>query len=84
MVNGIKDFHGHIDERLDTAIKTKKACCRYASGSRRKGKGERMEEKKIEILYKLLERAEREKDSEAAAALKWAIFTLEQKGGGTP
>lgn len=36
-----------------------------------------MEEKKIEALYKLLERAEREKDTEAAAALRWAIFQLE-------
>lgn len=36
-----------------------------------------MEEKKIEKLYELLERAEREHDAEAAAALRWAIFTLE-------
>lgn len=34
-------------------------------------------EKKIEVLYKLLERAEREKDTEAAAALRWTIFTIE-------
>ena len=38
-----------------------------------------MEEKKIEQLYKLLERAEREHDTEAAAALKWAIFILENR-----
>ena len=37
-----------------------------------------MEEKRIDQLYRLLERAEREKDTEAAAALRWAIFTLEQ------
>lgn len=36
-----------------------------------------MEEKKIEKLYELLERAEREHDAEAAAALRWAIFALE-------
>lgn len=82
-MNGVKGFRGRIDERLEAAIKTEKrltADMPAAAG----GKGEEMEEKKIEILYKLLERAEREKDSEAAAALKWAIFTLEQKGGGTP
>ena len=38
-----------------------------------------MEEKKIEQLYKLLERAEKERDTEAAAALKWAIFILENR-----
>lgn len=38
-----------------------------------------MEEKKIERLYKLLERAEREKDTETAAALRWAIFQLESR-----
>lgn len=37
-----------------------------------------MNEKKIEKLYKLLERAEKEKDAETTAALRWAIFTLEQ------
>ena len=36
-----------------------------------------MEEKKIDKLYELLERAEREQDAEAAAALRWAIFKLE-------
>lgn len=36
-----------------------------------------MEEKKIEKLYELLERAEREHDADAAAALRWAIFMLE-------
>lgn len=36
-----------------------------------------MNEKKIELLYKLLERAEQERDHETAAALRWAIFTLE-------
>ena len=38
-----------------------------------------MEEKKIERLYELLERAEREQDTEAAAALRWAIFQLESR-----
>lgn len=37
-----------------------------------------MEEKKMEKLYELLERAEREKDMEAAAALRWAIIQLEK------
>lgn len=36
-----------------------------------------MEEKKIEKLYELLERAERERDAETAATLRWAIFQLE-------
>lgn len=38
-----------------------------------------MNEKRIETLYKLLERAEKEKDTEAAAALRWAIFQLENQ-----
>ena len=37
-----------------------------------------MEERKIEILYQLLERAEKEKDQETVSALRWAIFQLEQ------
>lgn len=36
-----------------------------------------LEEKRIDRLYKLLRRAEREKDPDTAAALRWAIFTLE-------
>lgn len=36
-----------------------------------------MEMNKIEKLYELLERAEREHDTEVAAALRWAIFILE-------
>lgn len=40
-----------------------------------------MEEKKIERLYELLDRAEEEADTEAVAALRWAIFTLEQTVG---
>lgn len=36
-----------------------------------------MKEKNLERLYKLLERAEREHDTETAAALRWAIFELE-------
>lgn len=37
-----------------------------------------MERKRIEQLYKLLERAERENDLDAAAALRWAILELER------
>lgn len=41
--------------------------------------GERsfMVEAHIEKLYELSERAKREKDQEAEAALRWAIFLLE-------
>jgi hypothetical protein len=39
----------------------------------------RMKEKNIERLYKLLERADREKDTETASALRWAIFELENR-----
>ena len=38
-----------------------------------------MEEKKIDKLYELLDRAEREHDNDAAAALRWAIFQLESR-----
>lgn len=38
-----------------------------------------MDDKKIEKLYNLLERAEREHDTETAAALRWAIFQLENR-----
>ena len=38
-----------------------------------------MEEKKIERLYELLERAEKEQDTETEAALRWAIFQLESR-----
>ena len=38
-----------------------------------------MEKKKIEQLYKLLDRAEKEQDIEAAAALRWAILNLERQ-----
>lgn len=37
-----------------------------------------MDERKIERLYELLEKAEKERDRESAAALRWAIFKLEQ------
>jgi hypothetical protein len=36
-----------------------------------------MEEKNLERLYKLLERAEREHDTETVSAMRWAIFELE-------
>ena len=39
----------------------------------------RMKEKNLERLYNLLERAEREHDTETAAALRWAIFELENR-----
>lgn len=38
-----------------------------------------MDKKKIDKLYELLERAEKELDDEAVAALRWAIFELEQE-----
>lgn len=38
-----------------------------------------MKEKNIERLYKLLERAEREQDTETTVALRWAIFELENR-----
>ena len=38
-----------------------------------------MDDKKIEKLYTLLERAEKEQDTEPAAALRWAIFQLESR-----
>ena len=36
-----------------------------------------MEEKKMDKLYELLEKAKHEHDREAEAALRWAIFQLE-------
>lgn len=39
-----------------------------------------MDKQKIEKLYMLLERAEKEHDTESAAALRWAIFNLENYG----
>lgn len=36
-----------------------------------------MDDKKMEKLYELLERAEKENDKESEAALRWAIFNLE-------
>ena len=35
-----------------------------------------MDEKKIEKLYELMEKAKKEDDIEAVAALGWAIFKL--------
>ena len=40
-----------------------------------------MKEKKIKLLYELLEKSEKEHDVEVTAALRWAIFTLEQAAG---
>lgn len=37
-----------------------------------------MDENRINKLYELLDRAEKEHDAEAAAALRWAIFQLEK------
>lgn len=36
-----------------------------------------LDQKRLDRLYALLKRAEREKDHDTAAALRWAIFTLE-------
>ena len=36
-----------------------------------------MFQKRIDVLYRLLERAEKEHDMETSAALRWAIFQLE-------
>lgn len=36
-----------------------------------------MDEQKIEKLYELMERAKADGDTEAVAALRWAIFYLE-------
>ena len=36
-----------------------------------------MIQKRINVLYRLLERAEKEQDKESAAALRWAIFQME-------
>lgn len=41
-----------------------------------------MEEKQMEKLYELMEEAENKGDPEAAAALRWAIFQLEQRKNG--
>ena len=38
-----------------------------------------IEESMIECLYQRLDRAEKEEDHSSAAALRWAIFTLESK-----
>ena len=38
-----------------------------------------MDEKKIEKLYELMEAAKASGDEDAAAALRWAIFRLEQQ-----
>lgn len=38
-----------------------------------------MEEKYLDKLYELLERAEEEDDQESLAALRWAIFNLENE-----
>lgn len=37
-----------------------------------------MDEKKLEKLYELMEKAEASGDEDAAAALRWAIFQLEK------
>lgn len=36
-----------------------------------------IERRKIETLYRLLQRAEEKKDQDVMAALRWAIFRLE-------
>lgn len=37
-----------------------------------------LDSKRLDYLYRLLQRAEAEQDTDSAAALRWAIFTLEQ------
>lgn len=44
-------------------------------------KEDAMENKRIEYLYELLNRAIREHDSDAESSLRWAIFTLENYCG---
>jgi hypothetical protein len=38
-----------------------------------------MEEKYMDKLYELLEKAEKEKDLEVIAVLRWVIFNLENR-----
>ncbi len=38
-----------------------------------------LDRKRIDWLYHLLERAEREGDIDNAAALRWAVFELERR-----
>ena len=38
-----------------------------------------LDRKRIDRLYSLLERVEREGDTDMAATLRWAIFTLENR-----
>ena len=37
-----------------------------------------LDQARLDHLYRLLHRAEREHDVDGAAAIRWAIFTLEQ------
>ena len=67
--------------RLEPVFSVDKNCFKICISLRaaRGGGGETMDEKRIEQLYRLLERAEKEKDAEAVAALRWAIYTLERR-----
>ena len=38
-----------------------------------------MEQKKMDKLYELLEQAEKRKDTDAVAALRWTIIQLERR-----
>lgn len=40
-----------------------------------------MDKRKMEKLYELMERAKKDGDTESAAALRWAIFHLENYPG---
>ncbi|NLD19143.1 MAG: hypothetical protein GX663_02710 [Clostridiales bacterium] len=40
---------------------------------------EKIEAKRIDVLYTLLQRAEEAGDKEIISALRWAILSLEQK-----
>ena len=39
----------------------------------------KLDEKRLNHLYRLLHRAEAEGDVDGAAALRWCIFTMEQE-----
>ena len=58
-------------------MNTRRSRCELTNRRKAGEGGQAVEQKKIEKLYALLERAEKEHDAEAAAALKWAIFQLE-------
>ena len=64
----------HLQIKTDCTRKDSRRCQKYKNTE-----DDNMEEKKIDKLYELLDRAECERDNEAAAALRWAIFQLESR-----